>query len=107
MKKTRLLSSSLPKQGPTATGREVTSNDPPAVTIAKACDYGCRLARALVAWPGRQPGMGVLRIHIEKAPVETGAFCVIALTREPYLSPRFLSAVPRISPSVAPESEEP
>src|ERR1700733_7272174 len=61
-------------------------------------------------WPKRL-GRKDLAVEIQRitkrAPVETGAR--LLRTRKPaaYLSLRCFSAVPRISPSVAPESEEP
>src|SRR5207253_6674236 len=56
----------------------------------------------------RSMGHGVRRDDSEKkGPVETGARLMWTRKPEAYLSVRCLSAVPRISPSVAPESEEP
>src|ERR1700704_2994547 len=54
----------------------------------------------------RRPGERRDDGNKQKAPVETGARLMATRKADAYFS-RFLSAVPRMSPSVAPESEEP
>src|SRR5207244_5709334 len=87
----------LPRSSPRTRGSLATEVDCRRRTTTQhpnrySTEYGSR----------RSPGR-----HRKRAPVETGALLMWTGKPEAYLSVRCLSAVPRMSPKVAPESEEP